>query len=549
MLRRSQSFASYLTLLVVGTLTFSSCQQRLDDEPQTNTIGRQDEQTLSLLSFRSKEDLAQAVKEGVEKDSYGKSLPSSLLKQQVQSLRSMEEGTEAISYEDLVPEKNLRSLLNSRGEIQVGDSVYCITFHGTFSAHKSELAKLRAIVGSFSLDQATRIDDKTLQIGGVRLYETFAGVDFSDVSSNPEAASAGEEDESAQSVRGINPRTGLDENIPLPNLDSFTKERGRRITWTGKILQSISFRKSHTAQLPDNSRRRLNCAVYDYDYGFFHSIGITAKIQKKMWYGGWGKVKYWSAGTILVGYRYALVRYPYPENLKSKVEEMLNFRRIQKDAITAEADENFANFLPRPAWFKRELFNGTSPIYAITKKKLTFEDVLKEAKPLIRQLVKSQAQAAWVEDPSLLYDPVKEKLTFDQLLSQLDFWKRAEFAPMQVPLFAEDGIYVLYKGGWLPNKQDQSEIDIPLDEGMGTFVLHLNARMENGVPQVYLGRPNVNVNAGWRNNNVPTISNASLQSGAIKLEYGKEKRAGTLIGGDFFAIAYGGGWVGYNLTW
>ena len=48
---------------------------------------------------------------------------------------------------------------------------------------------------------------------------------------------------------------------------------------------------------------------------------------------------------------------------------------------------------------------------------------------------------------------------------------------------------------------------------------------------------------------VPIVGGASAGVGSLQLEYQDSGKAGALVGGDFFAIAYGGGWVGYNLTW
>lgn len=545
MQNKNVSFASYLLLLIVGISAFSSCEKQQDDELSFVSSKENKEDHPVMLIFQTKEQLEEAVREGKKRDPQGRALNFSLDGKVAPGLRTLGEEGMGISYEDLVPDRNLRDLLNTQGEIQVGDSVYAITALGTFFAHKNKLTELRQVVSSFNPDKAVRVNERTLQIGAVKLYETFADATFEPIIDSV----ATENEEKRSSARAINPRTGLDENVPMPDLESFPKERGRRTTQAGKILQSISFRKSHIAQLPDNNRRRLNCAVYDYDYAFVHSIGITAKVQKKMWYGGWAKVKYCSAGTILVGYRYALVRYPYPQNMYKKVVETIDQMYAGRSGgFIAEQNQNFMDYLPRPKWFKKELFNGTSPIYAITKKKLTFEDVLSSAKPLIHSLIKRQAGASWVDDQANLNDPVKEKLVPEAFWWVVDNLKKMDFVSVQVPIYAEDGIYILYKGGWYPNLQDESEVDVPIDHGIGRVILSVQLNMKNGSPQLQMGNVNPYVNGGWSNNN-PIINNFGVKSGGLKLEFEGDKTRGTLIGGDFFALAYGGGWVGYNLTW
>ena len=86
-------------------------------------------------------------------------------------------------------------------------------------------------------------------------------------------------------TRGTNGAYG----IPEPDFELFERERASRKTIVGKLLQSIAFRRGLTKEFPNNRKRRLNCAVFDYNYVLRQSIGITAKIQKSMWH-GWGKV-------------------------------------------------------------------------------------------------------------------------------------------------------------------------------------------------------------------------------------------------------------------
>lgn len=529
--------------LVVVLSAISSCRKEQDVfGPSVDVHGGSGRGTVDLLVFQSKDQLEEAIRNGKKSDSQGRALGYSLDGKLAPGLRSLGAGDVKVSYEDLVPEKNLRDLLNAQGEIQVGDSVYCVTPVGTFFAHRNKLNELRQAIVSFNPDRATRVNDYTLQIGAVKLYETFADVEFEDAIDSVVT----EDEDEKSTARAISPTTGLDESIPMPDLESFPKERGRRITWAGKILQSISFRKSHVAQLPDNNRRRLNCAVYDFNYGFYHSIGITAKVQKKMWYGGWGKVKYWSAGTILVGYRYALVRYPYPQGMGGQVKQILESSWKNREGFKQEDRSNYMEFVPRPAWFKKQLFNSTVPLYAPKGVNLTFEDVLREAKPMIHSLIASQIKSHWGSNQAVLYEDFKQKLNGEQLAEYIDFLKRTEFIPAQVPIYAKDGIYVLYKGGWKPNEHDQSEIDIVLDQGMGTFFLRYTS--ENGKPSFSGFNGSANVRADW-SRFVPIVGGASAGVGSLQLEYQDSGKAGTLVGGDFFAIAYGGGWVGYNLTW
>ena len=45
------------------------------------------------------------------------------------------------------------------------------------------------------------------------------------------------------------------------------------------------------------------------------------------------------------------------------------------------------------------------------------------------------------------------------------------------------------------------------------------------------------------------MGGANMGAGNMNLSITSDRGAGTLIGGDFFAVAYNGSWEGYNLSW
>lgn len=536
-------------LLWIGMIIipmFSSCQKELDVLTVPEETHLTQEKKVNILVFQSREQLEHAIKLGKGQDSQGRSLVNSADRVISPSLKALKIDTiGSIPYSTLVPEHSFRELLNERGEIQVGDTIYCISPAGTFYGSAQDVRELRSVVETYKKGDGVPIQENLLKIGNIYLYETFANIALSDndLEGSPETDKV--KDDEARSMD-----IALAGGIPLPDLNTFPKERGRRITWAGKILQSISFRKSHVSVFPSSSRRRVNCAVYDYDYLIYHSIGITAKVQKKMWYGGWAKVKYWPERTILVGYRYALVRYPYPDNMYERLKNA--FAQMPNGSsdrfFSAQQSQNLSN-LPYPSWFKTNIINLTEPLLGLFKVNLTLEDVVSAAGDKIKSLIRSKAGASWEDYQRDKYDPFRSKITQEELERKIQILKMDEFVPSAVPIYAKDGIYILYSGGWLTNRLDQSEIDFKLDDGyFGSFMLHYMGNLRGA--GFDFSKPHFNLNGGFNFQTfTPTVGSIGGGVGNLNLSIASDKKAGKLIGGDFFAVAYNESWQGYNLTW
>ena len=536
-------------LLWVGMIIipmFSSCQKELDVLTVPEETHLTQEKKVNILVFQSREQLEHAIKLGKGQDSQGRSLVNSADRVISPSLKALKIDTiSSIPYSTLVPEHSFRELLNERGEIQVGDTIYCISPAGTFYGSARDVRELRSVVETYKKGDGVPIQENLLKIGNIYLYETFANIAFSDndLEGSPETDKV--KDDEARSMD-----IALAGGIPLPDLNTFPKERGRRITWAGKILQSISFRKSHVSVFPSSSRRRVNCAVYDYDYLIYHSIGITAKVQKKMWYGGWAKVKYWPERTILVGYRYALVRYPYPDNMYERLKDA--FAQMPNGSsdrfFSAQQSQNLSN-LPYPSWFKTNIINLPEPLLGLFKVNLTLQDVVSAAGDKIKSLIRSKAGASWEDHQRDKYDPFRSKITQEELERKIQILKMDEFVPSAVPIYAKDGIYILYSGGWLTNRLDQSEIDFKLDDGyLGSFMLRYTGDLKNA--GFDFSKPHFNLNGSFNFQTfTPTVGSIGGGAGNLNLSIASDKKAGKLIGGDFFAVAYNESWQGYNLTW
>lgn len=536
-----------MILLPFLLATMVACNQATFNDISQASVGAK---AVTRLTFSSRDDLERAIDNSKVSDSHGNILHSSIQSNTTQQLRSLDGTVTEVSLSSLVPEEGLRKLLNPDGEIQVSDTIYRINGHGTFYAHVSNAKTLEQVANQYQIGDGAQVEDKLLDLGsGVYLYQTFAdaifdeAVDTEDLSTN--------KDDPEQEIRTSNWKEEL-RALDIPNLGSFKPVNARRQTFFGKLLQGTVIRNSFTATLPGNSKRRINCAVFDYNYLFRHSIGVTAKIQKKMWHGSWGQLKYVGAREILVGYRYALVKYPYPKAFpsfeqltqgypSSRFEPTINFGKKE----TSE-QIRFAQNLPYPSWFNKSLFRVTVPIIE-AKVDIKAKDVLSLAYDRVKQFMKSYSNSILND----LNNKIGAKPATEEDINQfLAKTRLEEFVPACVPIYAKDGIYVMYTAGWMLNKEDQTEITLRFSEGIANVVFNFSTNPSTW--QFNLNNMRPTVSGGFQyNNGMPgfSINKFGFNNPHLGIVVQADMPAADLIEGDFFAIANNGGWAGFNLNW
>lgn len=155
-------------------------------------------------------------------------------------------------YEDLVPNQNFARLLNSRGEIQVKDSVYRITPYGTLSTSANNRGELDAAMQQLkdgTFDENTTPDVKlkdtynTLKENGTTFHMTRTSV----------------------------------EDIPYSSFPSYASESH---TFVGKQLGKI-FGDRSVKHHDFMKGYRIKGSLYDYDYGVYSEVGAFVASRKK----------------------------------------------------------------------------------------------------------------------------------------------------------------------------------------------------------------------------------------------------------------------------
>jgi len=196
---------------------------------------------------------------------------------------------------DEVPNEGFRRLLSSKGEFIVGDSIYRIVPQGTLFAHIARRELLDTIVSNNLYPSMTKTGKDSLLTLGNQAYlfltfgeEALGKVNIQEVE---------DEEPESTSFRSLDLARDHVELIP-----TFEVKAMDRITVAGKAIQGIvGGKKDGKTVLNYNRKRRLSGSLYHYNYFVYSETGMEAKVEKKMWHGGWGKMKNWDEGTI-IGY-------------------------------------------------------------------------------------------------------------------------------------------------------------------------------------------------------------------------------------------------------
>ena len=417
---------------------------------------------------------------------------------------------DTLTISGLVPDPGFRSLLNRDAEIIVGDTLYRITPNGTLFCELPFMDELRNYV--LNTTNEIQVGTDLYKNGNIYRYDTFFGVDLIDDPILIDGSTI-EDINNFSCLKGAS-------NIPAPNISSFPSERASKWTFFGKLLQGLGQRKAITANLGNRKDRRINAAVFDYNYLVYQSVGLTAKVQKKWWYGGWTKVVNWPKDQLRIGFRNVVIKYPYPSG--SSYSEI--YTKVFGSIPSPYQHPTPGSILVKPKngsiWNQHgtiEVDLSYLPMIEISSPSLG--DLLEAAKGHITSLAVS-----YNKSHNNFIDPLKGIDVFsevpreqrsaylDEILAEMD---------LHIPVFAKDGIYVLIPAMSLNNKENETELTLRLAERYTNFMLTYSSTIDGNLKSFY-----------------KDIKLTGLNNPDIKL-----------VRGDFFACAYMGNWSGFRLYW
>ena len=211
--------------------------------------------------------------------------------------------------DELIEDNALKSLLNERGEIQVGNILYKVTPYGTFFANVSKEAALKA-----SFDNLSRQNDIT-----VRLVNPSSKLDLRGLSVKPtrqkdvlqlnndvffidtfheaqlKVPAEPEDDGGGGGGGGYTPVNTDPYGVMSDEYIEFK-------TGGGSITQTL-FTNSTRYNYFD-SEYRISVLFYDRNYGIVKTLGLKVKLQKQGWF-WWNKV---DAQEIRAGWDYIVYK-------------------------------------------------------------------------------------------------------------------------------------------------------------------------------------------------------------------------------------------------
>lgn len=496
------------------TLAIISCTKERPLESTDKVLSNQTNKS-EILNFSSREALDNAISNHSTVDSYGDSLHYKISEsQQMFLLRSNTSDDTEIAYtSELVPDPDLAKLINLNGEIIVDDTLYIITPLGTFFGEQKYKNEIYAALTDTASHRKKLLSDDLYQINNHTFrYDTFKG----SYSSYEYIDSISSEDNAVTTEKTLK---SANSDIPAPNIESFDFTKASKHTFVGKFLQSLGQRKSNVIKFPSNSKRRLNCAAFDYNYVFRQSIGITAKIQHRMWYGAWLKVRSWQENAIRIGYKDVVVRIPYPKGssyneIYSKVFSSQSFRepiRYRNTVFRA---------LPNDNWAKHGAINidlGVFPMITIpTPSK---NELVEAAYKYLTSFLRQNINKKYIGDSTnKTFDPFSPSAREDRE----PFEKQIEKQNLGVPIYAKDGIYVVFPIGYISNTCGENEITYRFFEKYVEFLISWTHKIDS-----------------------PMTLNGIYKESALRLKNPDAE----LISGSFYACGYLDSWVGYRLIW
>ncbi|MEY8687357.1 hypothetical protein AB9N12_14905 [Bacteroides sp. AN502(2024)] len=260
-------------------LFVSSCT---DDSELSNDLPTPLRSTSSFLAFSNKEELKGIIENGQPLTRSVNAEFISLMDvvnedDSILSQFSIEERNyikenalsyyDVLEYEDIVPNENFARLLNSKGEIQVNDSVYRITHFGTLCTNLRNVGELEVAYRQLQEDAVKFTVDShvipiTPNVNLINSYDSASGYEESGESDNNDIS--------------VMTRT-VTEAIPYHTFPHFSSESH---TAVGKVLGKI-FGDRSVKHHNFMKGFRVKGSLYDYDYGVYSEVGTYVAMRKK----------------------------------------------------------------------------------------------------------------------------------------------------------------------------------------------------------------------------------------------------------------------------
>ncbi|MGF1587159.1 MAG: hypothetical protein ACFCUM_17700 [Bacteroidales bacterium] len=217
---------------------------------------------------------------------------------------------DVLEFSDLVPNEDLATLLNTKGEIQVGNLMYRITPAGTYYYDPSLREDVDAIIEQLDEMKGQQIGEYTFKLAeGITRYNTFEEaaeeivVEDKDFYANDPYWDDAYFD-MIENSGGAGETRALG---TIPGVNNFPRYSAASQTIVGGWLEDL-FGRNKAYYVDISSKRRLKGKLYYYKYHFYDEFGLMAETQKKNWIGWSGT----NADEMAIGWRSTIVELELP---------------------------------------------------------------------------------------------------------------------------------------------------------------------------------------------------------------------------------------------
>lgn len=232
-------------------------------------------------------------------------------------------------------------------EVIVNDTVYRVTKEGTFYTNIQNINELEYAIEH--IDLFSNISNKLKKYKDIYLYDShnlwnthednpITNANYFD---DPDDELYGEEDDIEDDV--IQTRS-VHRNITDEDFESFPTMGIVKAKILGKVLELVFNKTSYNKyRFKSNRRRKLYVSFYNKDYVFYRSGGFDVKVMKKLWHGGWGRMKTWSCG-VYTGFSQIRIKHTLSNFMSSELNSFVkNIHEEQKKHINdlIHADEYY----------------------------------------------------------------------------------------------------------------------------------------------------------------------------------------------------------------
>lgn len=209
---------------------------------------------------------------------------------------------EACGYDSLVPDTTFARVLNIKGEVQVADTVYKISRHGTYYFKANLEPYFTENYSKYEQTEGTKIGDYLYLMDNVGIYrfDTFAkGRDeYAQSKDMPDDIEDSQETYTPLINKSFASEVNWN-NYPIYNADAKTV--------IGKVWQFL-FGRNKSYYYKIANKRRVRSKFFFYNYKIHSSIGAEVELQKKNTF-GWSGTK---ADKLTLNWHHIMLEYNYP---------------------------------------------------------------------------------------------------------------------------------------------------------------------------------------------------------------------------------------------